>query len=193
MRVIAGRARGMKLKIPRGQWVRPTADRVKEALFSILGSRVDGARVLDLFAGSGALGIEALSRGAELAVFVDIHRHCLATIRENLQRARLEDQAILVAGDVRRVLPRLAAEGHRFDVIFMDPPYGQGLAAAVLELVDRTGLLAPGGLVVVETGSREEIPTDLENVGAVRTRIYGDTQLIFLEGKDAQSQGGGES
>lgn len=180
MRVIAGKARGTRLQAPPGTAARPTSDRVKESLFNILGPRVAGARVLDLYAGSGALGIEALSRGAESAVFVDNRRTCLDTVRKNLVRTHMLQQAELILGDALAVLRRLAAEGRTFDIIFADPPYGAAALGPVAAAVAESGLLAPGGLLVMEHSRREEIASPGENLRRDRVRTYGDTAITIL-------------
>jgi len=126
MRVIAGTAKGMRLRAPRGEAVRPTSDMVREAIFDILGEAPVGARVLDLFAGTGALAIEALSRGAEEAVLVERSARCLAFIRDNLAHTRLAERARLIHGDVFREVPKLDLAGEQFDLVLADPPYREG-------------------------------------------------------------------
>ncbi len=152
MRVVAGSAKGRRLKTSPGRATRPTADRVKEAIFSILGSRVDlaGAVVLDLFAGSGALGIEALSRGARAAVFVEEGRSALRVLRENLAACGFAERARVLPLPVTQALRRLAQGSERFDGVLLDPPYGQGLVAATLERLRTASVLRPGAWVVVE-------------------------------------------
>jgi pantetheine-phosphate adenylyltransferase/16S rRNA (guanine(966)-N(2))-methyltransferase RsmD len=176
VRVIAGTARGTRLApVPRG--VRPTSDRVRESVFNSLGQFFDG-HVLDLYAGTGALGIEALSRGSERAVFVEKDRRALGAIRENLRRARVAERAEVVAGDVGRVLDRMLTDGRQFNLIFADPPYR--IAATEVEgMMSRLGaLLAPGGRVVIESG---EAPAAgmIGKKGA--TRRYGGTYVTILE------------
>src|SRR5215213_10272553 len=151
MRIIAGTARGIRLApVPRG--VRPTSDRVRESVFNALGQFFDGGYVLDLYAGTGALGLEALSRGCERAVFVEKDRRALAAIWENLRRARLADRAQVVASDVGRALDRLHTDGRQFSLIFADPPY-RIAAKEVGGVLSRLGaLLVPGGRVVIESG-----------------------------------------
>jgi 16S rRNA (guanine966-N2)-methyltransferase len=179
MRVVAGVARGLRLDVPPGRDVRPTADRVREALFSSLGARVHGAVVLDLFGGSGALGIEALSRGASLAVIVEIDRRAADAIDGNLARTGLAGGARLIRGDALAVIPALAVERLAFDVAFLDPPYAGDLAARALAAVIERGLLAPGGVAVVEHQRRASVaaPAGL-CVAAVKR--YGDTALTYL-------------
>lgn len=190
MRVIAGRARGMRLRAPRGAAVRPTADRVKESLFSILADRVQGASVLDLFAGSGALGIECLSRGAERAVFVDRGRGSLEAVRDNVNRAGFADQAELVRGDALAAVRSLGEAGRTFDIVFADPPYEAGMAARVVAAVAGADIVRPGGWLVVEHSVREEIPAAVENLRAVRTRVYGDTVVTIFEHSDTTPDSG---
>ena len=177
MRVIAGTAGGVRLApVPKG--VRPTGDRVRESVFNSLGQFFDGGAVLDLYAGTGALGIEALSRGCERAVFVEKDRAARETISENLRRTGFGGQAEVVAGDVGRVVGRLAGQGRRFDLIFADPPYRIG-RSEVGGILDRLGaLLVPGGRVVIESG--EAPPEDaFGRKGA--TRRYGGTFVTVFE------------
>jgi 16S rRNA (guanine966-N2)-methyltransferase len=179
MRVVAGIARGQRLDVPPGRDVRPTADRVREALFSSLGARVRDAKVLDLFGGSGALGIEALSRGAALAVIVELHKHAADVVAANLARTGLGDRARLLRGDALKIIPGLAAERLVFDIAFLDPPYASDLAARSLAAVVDHGLLAPEGFAVVEHDKRDTVaePAGLR-IASVKT--YGDTALTYL-------------
>jgi pantetheine-phosphate adenylyltransferase/16S rRNA (guanine(966)-N(2))-methyltransferase RsmD len=176
VRVIAGTARGTRLApVPRG--VRPTSDRVRESVFNALGQFFEGD-VLDLYAGTGSLGIEALSRGCDRAAFVEKDRRALATIRENLQRTRLQDRAEVVAGDVGRVLDRMLTDGRQFNLIFADPPY-RIAATEVGGVLSRIGaLLAPGGRAVLESGEAPAAGTQGEK-GV--TRRYGGTYVTILE------------
>lgn len=176
MRVIAGTARGLRLVAPRDPATRPIADRVKETLFAILGERVIGARVLDLYAGSGAVGIEALSRGAEHATFVERSRDALSAIRENLARTGMGDRASVHPGDVTAFLA--ATNDPAWDLVVADPPYAERAILAPLErLVPH---LTPGAMVVVKHFWRTPIP---EPAGMVRRRErrFGETGLTFLE------------
>ena len=179
MRVIAGTARGRPLVAPRGTATRPIADRVKETLFAILGERVIDARVLDLYAGSGAVGIEALSRGAAHSDFVETDRRALVAIRENLERTGLATLASVHSTDVLRYLEGPAAE--RFGSAFVDPPY---VERAILAPLERLGAhLAPRAMVVVKHHWRTEIP---EPPGLARWRVrrFGETSLTFLAATD---------
>ena len=180
MRVIAGTARGVPLAAPRDRATRPITDRVKETLFAILGDRVPGARVLDLYAGSGAIGIEALSRGAASADFVERGRTSLDAIRSNLDATRLADDAHLHAVSVERFLA--GATGGPWDLVVLDPPYEERAIVAPLRAL--VAHLAPGATVVVKAFWRTEVP-EVERLVAVRQRRFGETMLTFLELEDA--------
>lgn len=177
MRVISGSARGLKLTAPAGLDTRPTLDRVKEALFNILAPELRGARVLDLFAGSGALGIEALSRGGDGAVFVDSAGAARDAVKKNLAAARLEDRAEIVAGDALDYLRRC---GGKFDLIFLDPPYGGGLYEKALGLIAGRGLLAPGGAVAAEWDDTVDEPFFPPAFAREKDRRYGRVRLTIL-------------
>ncbi|MCL6615468.1 MAG: 16S rRNA (guanine(966)-N(2))-methyltransferase RsmD, partial [Firmicutes bacterium] len=156
MRIVAGRFRGRRLRGPSHPGLRPTAERVREAIFNILGPRVQGAVVLDLFAGAGGLGLEALSRGAKRVVFVERDRRALALLRRNLAELGLGGEEFeVIPGDVLVVLAGLAAGGRSFDLILADPPYGAGLSGRTLVLLAEGGLLDREGLLVLEHRSSE--------------------------------------
>ena len=180
MRVITGKARGRKLREPTGMDIRPTTDMVKESVFNIIQFKTEGARVLDLFAGTGQLGIEALSRGAKVAYFVENARASQLLIRENLEFTKLADRARYAFGDVQAVLGRLAGE-EPFDIIFMDPPFLKGLERQTLELLADSPLPAKDGLIVVEASPKTDFDY-LEELGYVRVkeRVYGMSQHLFL-------------
>jgi 16S rRNA (guanine966-N2)-methyltransferase len=177
MRIVAGRHKGRRLGTPAGAGTRPTADRVREALFSILGP-MEGLRVLDLYAGSGALGIEALSRGAESATFVESARPALAAIRANLDATG--EQAEVVVSDAIRWL-RAAGEGERaFDLVFCDPPYDAAprIAQPLADLLPR--VVAPEALIVTESSKRTPLVLDLP---LTDERTYGDTRIAIHRGR----------
>lgn len=176
-RITGGSHRGRRLKVPPGLGVRPTSDRVKQALFNILGPQVVGARVLDLFAGSGALGLEALSRGASTCLFVERHPRALAALRENLAGLGMEDRGRVLALDVRRSLPALKREGG-FELVLADPPYEKGLVGAALAAA--AAALVPGGTLVVEH-SPGEPPGEVEGLRLYDQRGYGQTRLSYLQ------------
>jgi 16S rRNA (guanine(966)-N(2))-methyltransferase RsmD len=176
MRVIAGIARGQPLVVPRDRGTRPITDRVKETLFAILGARVPEARVLDLYAGSGAIGIEALSRGAASATFVEKARPAIVVLRTNLERTHLADLAAVQPIDVERFLG--APGGGPWDLVFLDPPYEVRAIVAPLRAVEP--LLAPDAMVVVKHFWRTELP-EVAGLQLVRQRRFGETMLSFLE------------
>ena len=178
MRIITGRARGARLKTPKGLLTRPTSDRVKESLFSILGGRVVGRRVLDLFAGTGSLGLEALSRGSASAAFVD--RATEHVLRENAEHTRLDEAVRILRGDVFSVLSRLAAEGAVFDLVFCDPPYHKGLWERTLTALDASPILSEGALVIVESGEDEKELPSLTRLSLVREERYGHTTRVRI-------------
>jgi 16S rRNA (guanine966-N2)-methyltransferase len=179
MRVIGGELRGRKLAPIRGFDIRPTADRVREALFNILGSRAEGAHVLDLFAGTGALGIEALSRGAQTAVFVESAAPALKVIRKNIAACRLEARATVIRLEIPRDLDRLLPHNGIFDLIFIDPPYRRNLIHPTLIRLTQSRLPAAEATIVVEHDPAENFdpPSDWEMIDS---RRYGQTQLTFL-------------
>ena len=182
MRIITGSARGCRLKTPKGAEVtRPTADRVKESLFNLLGSMVPGRAVVDIFAGTGNLGIEALSRGAQSAVFVD--KATAKLIGENLQLTRLAEKAVVRSSDVFAELSRQGAGKAEFSLIFCDPPYHKGLWQQALAQIDKSdGLMAENGILVVEHGADENDVPQLDQLKLVHNRRYGHTtQLSFFQ------------
>ena len=179
MRVISGEARGRKLLSPKGLAVRPTGDRFRETLFDIIGPDIRDSAFLDLFAGSGAIGIEALSRGAESAVFVDNSPDAVRVIEKNIDLVRYRGRSLVLGTDCLEALRSLSEKGRSFDYIFMDPPYRLNLCTAVLRAIGDLSLLRAGGLVIAEQASDEELP---EAAGFVRSRIkeYTATRFVFL-------------
>lgn len=180
MRVIAGVRGGHTLRAPRGERSRPTADRVKESVFAILAPGLVDATVLDLFAGSGSLAIEALSRGAGSAVLVEKEPGAVACIRENLRTTAFESRATIMRLPVARALVLLGRQGSKFDIALMDPPYDRGLVVPALQQLAEQSLLRAGAVVVVEHSRREEIPTTVANLAKMRQEDYGDTRATFL-------------
>jgi len=177
MRVIAGEAKGRRLKMVPGSSTRPVGGRVKEALFGILGEWVVDALFLDLYAGTGSVGIEALSRGARAAVFVDQGRRAIATIKDNLAHTGLDDRARVVRADVFAFMKRGDLEP--FDLIYVAPPQYKGLWAKTLRALDGSSLLAPGGLVVAQIHPKEYQALRLETLSLTEQRRYGSTVLCF--------------
>ena len=180
MRVITGKARGVQLKTPEGMLTRPTADRVKEALFSIINFDIPGASVLDLFGGTGQLGIEALSRGAEKAVFVDAREDACKIIRENLRRTKLETQGRVVRGDYLDYLKRCK---EKFDIILLDPPYAEVFLENALNCIAEIDILQSGGIIVTERPLGKELVCEFEGYTRSKDYKYGNT-LLTLYRKD---------
>lgn len=178
MRVISGTSRGRRLTAFKGDKVRPTSDRVREALFSILQSRLGGfsdLKVLDLFAGSGALAIEALSRGASSARLVEKAQSSAEIIRENLHRCQLTDKAEVVVRDTFQALSSMS--GTQFDLIFIDPPYSKGHAERAVNEIAKFKLLGKEGIICAETGTDENLPEAVEELQRIDQRRYGSTVI----------------
>lgn len=181
MRVITGTAKGRKLKAPKGMETRPTTDRTKESLFNIIGLKAQDAYILDLFAGTGAIGIEALSRGAEKAVFVEHNSQAVKIINDNLTLTRLAEKAEILTMDSFRALERLAAANRPFDIIFIDPPYLKDLEKKALKIIDHHKLLTSEGVVITESSKRDQMPEKIETLQLVRQEKYGDSILSFYQ------------
>ncbi len=180
MRVISGQARGLKLKAPEGLETRPTTDKIKESFFNIISPELYEAEFLDLFSGSGGIGIEALSRGALSAVFVDNSHKSTEVIKDNLTRARLMDKAQVIKGNVLSVIASLGVAGRQFDIIFMDPPYSKGLVEASLDAIHNADILKDGGFIVAEQSVNEpEIHTDGFEVYRIKD-YKRTTKMTFL-------------
>ncbi len=180
MRVITGKARGVVLKTPDGLATRPTSDRVKEALFSVINFDIPGKTVLDLFGGTGQLGIEALSRGADRAVFVDAGEPACKLIRENLKRTKLENQARVVRSDYLTFLRNCK---EKFGIIFLDPPYAEVFLENALNCITEIDILQSGGIIVAERPLEKELLLDFPGYSRSRDYKYGKT-LITLYRKD---------
>lgn len=178
MRVIAGQAKGCRLASVPGQTTRPITDRVKEALFNILADEVVEARVLDLFAGTGSVGIEALSRGAAEVWFVERERRALQTIRKNLQATRLTDRARIVPRDVFKFL-RGTTGAAPFDIVYVAPPQYRELWAKTLLQLDGADVLSPTGVAVIQIHPKEHTELPLKHLALVDKRKYGSTLLCF--------------
>lgn len=184
MRVIAGKAKGRKLVMVPGSGTRPVSDKVKGAVFDILGAEIIGARVLDLFAGTGSVGIEALSRGAEFVVFVERARKAVATIQRNLEITGLADRALVLHEDAFHYLNH-ADPAEPFDLIYVAPPQYQELWAKALLALDAKSLLTPMGQVVVQIHPKEAQDLPLRELLLYRERQYGSTLLRFYAPKDS--------
>jgi len=179
MRIIGGTARGTKLAPFDGLPVRPTPDRVREAVFSILFSRIgalNGKRVADLFAGSGAMALEALSRGAASACLVEQDQRVLRLLAMNIKACRMSERTVLIQGRLPDALGQLAGHGP-FDLVFLDPPYGQNLVPNVVAALCQTGLLAPSGLIIAETAEEDKLPDTIDHLARIDQRRYGSTTI----------------
>ncbi len=177
MRVISGTARGVNLKTPEGLRTRPTTDRVKEALFSIIHFQIPGAKVLDLFGGTGQLGIEALSRGAKTAVFVDDSMKACSLIKENLKRSKLESGAKVVRSDY---LGYLKSCTEKFDIVLLDPPYAEVFLENSLKIITEIDILQSGGIIVTERPLGKELPCDFSGYSRSKDYKYGTTLLTLF-------------
>ena len=180
MRVISGKARGVQLKTPDGLKTRPTADRVKEAMFSIIQFDLPGARILDLFGGTGQLGIEALSRGASFAVFLDAQDSACRLIRENLKRTKLTELAHVVRGDYLEYLKKC---NDKYDIVFLDPPYAEIYLENALKMLTEIDILKSGGIIVAERSVDKELPCFFDGYTRSKDYKYGNT-LLTLYRKD---------
>ncbi len=180
-RVIAGSARGIPLMTPRGSSTRPTGDKVKEALFSILTPRLPEANFLDLFAGTGQIGLEAASRNAGQVVLIESAPQCLQAIRENIIKTRLADKVALMSVDVFWAVHKLRHNGRKFDIIFLDPPYNRAYATLNRLADDLQALLAPAGLLVLEHDAKEATQPFVTNLKLSRSCQYGASMLSFYQ------------
>ena len=181
MRVISGTARGLRLESPDGQDTRPTLDNVKEAVFSMLFDRVRDAKVLDLFAGSGALGIEALSRGASHCIFSDKSQKSVSIVRTNVTKARLTDKAEIVKADYKEVLSDCTGKDKKFDIIFLDPPYNKGFIEPALEAISVGNILAKDGIAVLESDNTD-FRSEISGLEILNQKRYGRT-FVTVYGK----------
>ena len=183
MHIIGGKLKGAKLKLPGVRATRPSNNKIREAIFDILGGRVLDALCLDLFSGTGALGIEALSRGAKEVIFVERDKRNKKVILENLKTLGLADGGKVIGMDAERALKRLSKEGFKFDLIFADPPYLKGLAEKCLRNLAGCDILFSCALVVIEHHKKEELPEQLNRLVLHRRKKYGDTLLSVYKGE----------
>lgn len=188
MRIIGGKAKGRCLQTPPKstaksscQLIRPTADRAREALFNIIGREVENATVLDLYAGTGALGLEALSRSAERSVFVDNNPLALKLINKNIELCGFCDRALVLKQDISKGLHCITRKlpGSTFSIIFVDPPYRQGLSLGMLQELTESNLLSSGALIVIEEDAVSELPAEVAELKLVDQRKYGETGFWF--------------
>ena len=179
MRIVAGHLKGRRLATPKGDTTRPTADQVRIALMDTLTPRLTDARVIDLFAGAGGVGLEALSRGAAHATFVERDPRAVAALRENIEALGVGALTSVRRGDVLRELPALYRAGERFDVVFLDPPYEAGLVDFTVEALGGGGLLLPEGLVVAQHFTKRAPAPRVGALATFRTRRFGETTVTF--------------
>ena len=183
MRVITGKARGIQLKTPHGMLTRPTADRVKEALFSIIRLDIAGANVLDLFGGTGQLGIEALSRGAAHCDFVEHNKTAYGIVSKNVESARVKDKAALHRTEAAEFVSKAGRE--RYDVIFLDPPYGGVILENALKQIERFDILSVNGIIICESAVEDRFS---HGFAVVRERRYGATMITILQRQSGETE-----
>ncbi|AQR76488.1 16S rRNA (guanine(966)-N(2))-methyltransferase RsmD [Paenibacillus larvae] len=181
MRVISGSAKGRPLKAVPGMNTRPTTDKVKEAIFSMIGPYFDGGSVLDLFAGTGGLGIEALSRGMEKGIFVDIEKKSLDTIRHNLEAAKLSDRAEVYRNDAKRALKILAKRNQQFNLVFLDPPYRMKMIRELIGQMEEDQLLCLESTIVVEHDASDKQEEQIGRFCLVKRADYGETAVSIYK------------
>ena len=184
LRVISGKARGLKLDTPKNQDVRPTTDRVKESLFNMINSYIMDSNILDLFAGTGSLGIECLSRGAKNCVFVDKSKDSINIVRSNVKKARVENESTILNVDFKDAVKRLSTQNQKFDVIFMDPPYYENMFIECLKSIDKFNLLDEDGIIVVEHDTKDLFEDSIGRLNKSREKKYGNTTLTFYKLED---------
>ncbi|MGF6375502.1 16S rRNA (guanine966-N2)-methyltransferase [Clostridiales Family XIII bacterium PM5-7] len=176
MRIITGDYRGRKLETPAGREIRPTTDKVKESIFNILMNDIEDAVCVDLFAGTGNLGLEALSRGAKRCYFCDISRDSISLIKRNIEKCDATDRSIVFSGDYAKTLTKVK---EKINIFFLDPPYRQGLYEHCLEMIDSLDLLADDGIIITEHGVRDEMPEKIGSLIRIREKKYG-TIMVSL-------------
>lgn len=180
MRVVSGQYKGKSLKAVPGNSTRPTTDKVKESIFNMIGPYFNGGECLDLFAGSGGLGIEALSRGADKAIFVDRDGKAIGTIYDNLKSCQLEERAEVYRNDFKRALKALVKRGLSFDTIFLDPPYAKQQLKEILEMVSENNLLKKKGVIVCEHGTDVQLPERVDELILKREETYGMIRISIF-------------
>ncbi|WP_213650103.1 16S rRNA (guanine(966)-N(2))-methyltransferase RsmD [Paenibacillus sp. J23TS9] len=181
MRVVAGSAKGRPLKAVPGMGTRPTTDKVKEAIFSMIGPFFDGGTALDLFAGTGGLAIEALSRGIDKAVFIDMDPKSIETVRANLKATKLEGQAEVYRNEAERALKVLEKRGISLDVVFLDPPYRMKNGDKLMQLMHEKSMLKSGATIVLEHDSGYEYPGEFGHFSCIRHAVYGETAVSIYK------------
>ena len=182
MRIIAGSMRGTKLFTHDGLNTRPTLDRVKEPLFSIINFKLQDSIVLDLFSGSGALGLESVSRGAKRAYLCDKSKDAIRIIKQNVEKTRAEEKTEIILNDYKKALEQFSTNNTKFDIIFLDPPYETSFAEEAIEIVVKNNLLNDNGIIIIETDTKERVIKNISNMNVriYDERKYGRVSLIFL-------------
>ncbi len=181
MRVVSGKCKGHPLKAVPGMSTRPTTDKVKEAIFNIIGPYFDGGIALDLFGGSGGLGIEALSRGMDKAIFVDRNGKAVQTIRQNIESCKLAEQAEIYRNDAERALKALLKRELSFDLILLDPPYKDQKIVSLMSIIDTHGLLKKTGIIMAEHAVEVELPQQIGNLTRTKYENYGITAISIYK------------
>ena len=181
MRVISGKVRGLKLDTPKNDDVRPTTDRVKESLFNIINPYVIDSNVLDLFAGTGSLGIECLSRGALSSTFVDVSKDSINIVKSNVKKARVENESTILNLDFKTAIDRLKVQNKKFDIIFMDPPYYKNMFIDAISNIDNSDLLSEDGIIVVEHDTKDKFVDKIGRLEKSKEKKYGNTTLTFYK------------
>ncbi|MGI6722029.1 MAG: 16S rRNA (guanine(966)-N(2))-methyltransferase RsmD [Anaerovoracaceae bacterium] len=177
MRIVAGDFKGRRLYMPNDELIRPTTEKVKEALFSILAPDIYDANVCDLFAGTGNLGLEALSRGARHCWFCDHAGESIKLIKENVEMCRAEEMSTIIHGDYKKALDSIEREGEKIDIFFLDPPYKKTLLERAMKEIAASGLLAENGLLVAEHHKQKELPDEVEGLRKIKEKKYGRVVL----------------
>lgn len=180
MRVISGKCRGTKLDAPEGLTTRPTTDRIKETLFNMIAFDIPGCRFLDLFSGSGAIGIESLSRGAQKTVFIDNNKDAIACINKNLQKTGLQNLAIVDNIDIYSGIKKLGVKKEQFDIIFLDPPYNLEGLETLFSLIIENDILAENGYIILENASTAQRP-QVDGLELIKEKVYKTTTMSFFE------------
>lgn len=182
MRIIGGGFKGRRIIFPKSPHIRPTQDKIREALFNVIAPDINGAAVLDLFAGSGALGLEAISRGATHVTFVDNNSLCIRVIKENLDSLGATDRADVFKTDVIRAIEKIHRSGNKFDIVFLDPPYYKGLAKKILIKLSHYDILAHNNIIVAEHYKKDLIPDNINKIILLfKQKKFGDTVLSFYK------------
>ena len=185
MRIISGSARGTKLFTLEGIETRPTLDRIKESLFSIVQNKLIDAEILDLFAGSGALGLECLSRGAKFCIFSDSSKKAIGIINQNIEKTKMTDKSLVIQANFENVLKKVATQGKKFDLIFLDPPYESNLIDKSIKIILELNLLKNEGIIIAETDQLELLLDKIKEleIEIIDIRKYGRVKLVFLNRK----------